>query len=170
MEISSQGIAQVLWDKVFKDVGIPKKILSNRGPQFVLNFMKELCLCLGIEQNPSTAYHPQTDDQTEQINQEIKQYLRLYISYYQDDWVEWLPLVEFAYNNQSHSSTGKSPFLINLGRHPNTGKEIEKSRERNPSADEFLEEMSHMRKEVEETLKRTNKVMKQKFNKNKEPK
>ena len=61
MEISSRGIAQALWDKVFKDVGIPKKILSDRGPQFVSNFMKELCLRLGIERNPSTAYHPQTD-------------------------------------------------------------------------------------------------------------
>ena len=73
---------------MFKDVGIPKKILSDRGPQFVLNFMKELCLCLGIEWNPSTIYYPQTNGQTERINQEIEQYLRLYISYHQDDWVE----------------------------------------------------------------------------------
>ena len=99
----------------------------------------------------------------------MEQYLRLYISYHQDDWVEWLPLAEFAYNNRSYSSTGKSLFLINLGRHPNTSKEIEKSKERNPLADKFLEEMSHIRKEVEEALKRTNEVMKQKFNKNKEP-
>jgi len=99
----------------------------------------------------------------------MEQYLSFYISYCQDDWVKWLPLTEFAYNNQSHSSTGKSLFLINLGRHPNTSKEIEKSRERNPSTDEFLEEINHMRKEIEEALKKTNKVMKQKFNKNKEP-
>jgi len=58
MEISSWGVTQALWDKVFKDVGIPKKILSDRGPQFILNFMKELYLHLGIEQNPSTAYYP----------------------------------------------------------------------------------------------------------------
>ena len=88
MEISSQGVAQALWDKVFKNIGIPKKILSDRGPQFVSNFMKELCLCLGIKRNPSTVYHSQTDGQTERINQEMEQYLRLYISYCQDDWVE----------------------------------------------------------------------------------
>jgi len=122
--------------------------------------MKELCLYLGIEQNPSTVYHLQTDGQTEWINQEMEQYLRLYISYCQDNWVKWLPLAEFTYNNWSYSSTGKLLFLINLGRHPNTDKEIEKSRERNPSADAFLEKMSYMRKEVEEALKRTNKVMK----------
>jgi len=49
MEISSRGVTQALWDKVFKDVGIPKKILSDRGPQFVSNFIKELCLYLEIE-------------------------------------------------------------------------------------------------------------------------
>ena len=64
MKISLRGITQALWDKVFKDIGIPKKILSDRGPQFVSNFMKELCLHLGIERNPSTTYHPQTDGQT----------------------------------------------------------------------------------------------------------
>ena len=99
IEISSQGVVQILWDRVFKDVGLPKKVLSDRGPQFVLNFMKELCLRLGIERNPSTAYHPQTDGQTKQTNQEMEQYLRLYISYRQDDWTKWLPIAEFAHNN-----------------------------------------------------------------------
>jgi len=72
MEISSRGVAQKLWEQVFKDVGLPKKVISDRGPQFVSNFMKELCLQLGIEQNPSTAYHPQTDEQTERVNQELE--------------------------------------------------------------------------------------------------
>ena len=72
MEISSRGVAQKLWEQVFKDVGLPKKVISNRGPQFVSNFMKELCLQLGIEQNPSTPYHPQTDEQTERVNQELE--------------------------------------------------------------------------------------------------
>ena len=131
--------------------------------------MKELCLRLGIERNPSTAYHPQTDGQTKQTNQEMEQYLRLYISYRQDDWTEWLPIAEFAHNNWIHSSTGKSLFFINLGRHPNTGKEIRGLGEKNPSVDEFLEGMSHMRKEVEVALKKTNEVMKQKFDSNKGP-
>jgi len=65
MEILSRGVAQKLWKRVFKDVGLPRKVISDRGPQFVSNFMKELCLRLGIERNPSTAYHPQTDGQTE---------------------------------------------------------------------------------------------------------
>ena len=74
MEISSRRVAQKLWERVFKvkDVGLPKKVISDRGPQFVSNFMKELCLQLGIERNPSTAYHPQTDEQTERVNQELE--------------------------------------------------------------------------------------------------
>ena len=77
MKISSWEVAQALWNKVFKDVGIPKKILSDRGLQFISNFIKELCLHLEIEWNPSTAYHPQTNGQTKWINQEMEQYLRL---------------------------------------------------------------------------------------------
>ena len=56
-------------------MGISQKVISNQGPQFVLRFMKELCSQLGIERNPSTAYHSQTDGQTERVNQELEQYL-----------------------------------------------------------------------------------------------
>ena len=88
MEISLRGVAQNLWKRVFKDVRLPWKVISDREPQFVFNFIKELCLWLGIKQNPSTAYHSQTDGQTEWVNQELEQYLHLCISYRQDDWVE----------------------------------------------------------------------------------
>jgi len=68
MNITAQGVAKISWDQVFKDMGIPQKVISDRGPQFVSRFMKELCLQLEIERNPSTAYYPQTDGQTEQVN------------------------------------------------------------------------------------------------------
>ena len=88
MNITAQGVAKISWDQVFKDMGIPQKVISDRGPQFVSKFMKELCSRLGIERNPSTAYHSQTDGQTEWVNQELEQYLRLYCNYRQNDWVE----------------------------------------------------------------------------------
>ena len=62
--------------------------------------MKELCNQLGIEWNSSSAYHLQTNRQTKRANQEMEQYLWLYISYQQDDWAEWLPMAEFAHNNR----------------------------------------------------------------------
>jgi len=164
MEISSQGVAKTLWEQVFKDVGLPKKVISDRSPQFVSNFMKGICAQLGIEQNPSTAYHPQTNGQTERVNQEMEQYLWLYCSYWQDDWTEWLPMAEFAYNNWIYLATGKSPFFVNLGRHPNTGREVERSEGNTPSVDAFLEVMERTKREVKMALEKTNKVMEQKFN------
>jgi len=99
MNITAQGVAKTSWDRVFKDVGIPQKVISDQGPQFVLRFMKELYSRLGVERNSSTAYHPQTDSQTERVNQELKQYLRLYCNYKQNNWAEWLLIAEFSYNN-----------------------------------------------------------------------
>ena len=93
-----------------------KWLSVTEGPN--LNFTKDLYRLLGIKMNPSTAYHPQTDSQTEHINQEVEQYLQLFVNYHQDDWVEWLPLAKFSYNDKVHSSTGYSPFFLNYGQHP----------------------------------------------------
>ena len=79
--------------------------------------MRELYKVLHIEGNPSTAYHPQTNSQTECINQEIEQYLCLYVDYRQSDQAEWLAMAEFAYNNKEHSATKFSPFYVNYRRH-----------------------------------------------------
>ncbi|MBW0489153.1 hypothetical protein O181_028868, partial [Austropuccinia psidii MF-1] len=73
---------------------------------------------LKISRDLSTAYHPETDGQTERVNQILEQYLWMYVSYHQDDWNTWLPLAEFAYNNSDHSSTKLSPFFIMYGRDP----------------------------------------------------
>jgi len=73
---------------------------------------------LGTGQNPSTAYHPQTDGQTERMNQTIEQYLCAFINFRQNDWKEWLPLGEFAYNNSTHLATKQTPFFLNYGHHP----------------------------------------------------
>ncbi|MBW0523529.1 hypothetical protein O181_063244, partial [Austropuccinia psidii MF-1] len=73
---------------------------------------------LKISRDLSTAYHSETDGQTERVNQILEQYLWMYFSYHQDDWNTWLPLAEFAYNNSDHSSTKQSPFLTVYGRDP----------------------------------------------------
>ena len=162
MNITAQGVAKVSWDRVFKDVGIPRKVISDQGPQFVSRFMKELCCRLRVERNPLTAYHPQTDGQTERVNQELKQYLRLYCNYRQNDWAEWLSIAEFSYNNWIHSSMGQSPFLVNLGRHPNMGQDIGKTTEDSPGTEEFLKTIKEIRNKVKEALKKTNVMMKKK--------
>lgn len=81
MELTAMGMAQVYQDRVWSKHGLPRKIISDRGPQFTAKFMRDLNEVVGITSNLSTAYHPQTDGQTEHINQEIEQYLRVFVNY-----------------------------------------------------------------------------------------
>ena len=114
----AEGMAVLYRDQVFRLYRLSKKIIHDRGLQFDAKFMRELYKVLYIEGNPSTAYHPQTDGQTECINQEIEQYLCLYVNYRQSDWAEWLAMAEFVYNNRKHSATKFSLFYVNYERHP----------------------------------------------------
>jgi hypothetical protein len=85
--------------------------------------MRELNSLLRIKANFSTAFHPQMDRQTERVNQEIEQYLHIFVNHHQNDWVEWLPIAEFAYNNQVHSSTHQTPFQLDSEQDPCLGTE-----------------------------------------------
>lgn len=115
---TAKDLARQYVQHVFSKHGLPTDIVSNRGSKFTSSFWTSLSKSLGIRQNLSTAYHPETDGQTERINQIVETYLRLYINYNQDDWVDFLPLAEFAYNNSPHSSTTESPFFLNKGFSP----------------------------------------------------
>ena len=115
---TSLDLATTFIEHVFSKHGLPDDIISDRGSLFISSFWESLCSLLKIKRNLSTAYHPETDGQTERVNQVLEQYLRMYVSYHQDDWDSWLPLAEFAYNNAEHSSTKQSPFFTNYGRHP----------------------------------------------------
>lgn len=95
----SEDLAKLFIRDVFSQHGLPVDIVSDWGTLFTSKLWNSLCQILGIKQNLSTAYHPQTDGQTERTNQTLEQYLRMFINYDQDDWVEWLPLSEFVFNN-----------------------------------------------------------------------
>jgi len=88
--------------------------------------MKELNGMLGIKTKLSMAFYPQTDGQTEHANQELEQYLRMFVDYHQEQWPDWLGTAEFAYNNKVNSSTKVSPFMANNGQNPRMGFEIRK--------------------------------------------
>lgn len=83
-----------------------------------MKFWKRFWELLNIEVNLSTAYHPETDGQTERVNQVLEQYLRAFVNYQQDNWSDLIPMAEFAYNNSVHSSTKLSPFFANYGFSP----------------------------------------------------
>jgi hypothetical protein len=119
--LSSEGSARLFYKHVWRHHGMPDQFISDRGPQFVSEFTRELWRLVGVTPATSTAYHPQTDGQTERVNQELEQYIRLFTNYKQDDWDELLPAAEFAYNNHVHSSTQQVPFMTDTGRLPRMG-------------------------------------------------
>ena len=86
--LTSPQLARLFIQHVFAKHGVPIDIVSDRGRHFISHFWADLCSALGIQSNLSTAYHPETDGQTERVNQILEQYLRIYINYQQDDWVD----------------------------------------------------------------------------------
>jgi len=119
--VTAEGTARLFLHQVWKLHGLPTYVVSNRGPQFVACFTKELYRLLGIKLASSTAWHPQTDGQTEHVNQELDQYLQLFVNERQDDWYDLLSLAEFQHNNHVHSATQHPPFLLDTGRIPRMG-------------------------------------------------
>ncbi|THH03524.1 hypothetical protein EW146_g10426, partial [Bondarzewia mesenterica] len=113
--IDAPGLAWLFLDRIFRHHGIPNSIICDRGAVFMSKFWQELTKLLGIQTRASTAYHPQSDGLTERTNQTLETYLRAYCSYQQDDWVDYLPLGEFAFNNLVNTSTNKTAFEANFG-------------------------------------------------------
>ena len=121
--LNADELADAFIRKVYTLHGAPDNIISDRGTQFVSQFWKHLSERLGIELKHSSAFHPQTDGQTERVNAGVEQYLRQFMNFHQDDWVDWLPLAEFSANNVVSETTGVSPFFANYGFHPRLGTE-----------------------------------------------
>ncbi|OAQ57620.2 retrovirus polyprotein [Pochonia chlamydosporia 170] len=117
-DMKAHDLAMLFVRDVWKLHGLPDSIVSDRGPLFISEFWKAVCHRLQTNISLSTAYHPETDGQTENANSFLEQYLRQYVSFAQDDWDEWLPLAEFAARNVVSDSTGMSPFFANTGYHP----------------------------------------------------
>ena len=101
-----EKIAKIYRDEIWKLHRIPRRILSNRESQFASRFIEELMKALETKRMLLTAYHPQTNRQTERINQEIGTFLRHYINYQQDNWTEWITAAKFQYNDKKHVVMG----------------------------------------------------------------
>ena len=129
---------------MWKNHGLPCSIVSDQGPQFASQVMKDLCKCLGITPKLSTVHHPQTDGQTEWMNQDLQQYLWLFTTENQDKWADWLPIAQFSYN------TKKSPFEITRSYVPRMG--IEQRVSKAPSANELANEMAKVLEETRHNI------------------
>ena len=100
--ITAEQVATLLLDTLSKRFRLPNKIISDQGLQIASQSFWELLKLLGIKLALS-AYHPQTDGTTEQVNQEIKTYLSIYCSSHPEDWPNAIPILEFTHNNQRHA-------------------------------------------------------------------
>jgi hypothetical protein len=164
MHVTAEGVAKLTRDRIIRYHGVPRKIISDRDPQYASEYMRELYKLLGVQANISTAYRPQTDGQTERANQEIEQYLQIFVDIHQKDWNEWLVLAEFSYNDKVNSSTKISPFFMNIGHHPWKGVETS-YQSKNDMAQEFSDKMKKIREEATVALEKAQKTMTNYYNK-----
>src|ERR1700734_3387544 len=161
--ITSLIAANLFKTHAFKRFGIPKGVVSDRGAQFVSEFMRELYRILRIKGMPSTAYHPQTDGQTERVNQELETYLQFYVNYQQDDWEKWLDQAEFVQNTRFHEAIQNTPFFLMHGYNPWTGIEDGESK-KSPGASEWKKELWKARENARRAMERVADSMKRFYN------
>ena len=121
----SSNLARIFLREIWKLHGLPREIVSDRDTRFTAKFWQTLTDLLKINRSMSTAFRPQTDGQTERVNQSIEHYLRSFCNYEQDNWSEMLPMSEYAFNNSVTTATGISPFYANYGFHPRTNWPVE---------------------------------------------
>ena len=160
---SAEGLARLFRDNVWKLHRLLESIISDQGPQFIVGLIKELNGMLGIKSKLSTVFHLQTDGQTKRVNQELEQYLRMFIDHRQEQWPEWLGTAEFAYNNKALSNTKILSFKANYGQDPRMGFE-ERKKGKYTGAEKFIEKIKEIQREAKATLEKAQEKMRKYMN------
>jgi len=167
--VTAEGAAQLFLHQVWKLHGLPKYVVSDRRSQFIARFTRELYCLLGIKLASSTAWHPQTDGQMERVNQELDQYLQLFVNERQDNWYDLLPMAEFQHNNHVHSTTQQPLFLLDTRRIPCMGFEPQQNHSDLETVNEFTERMRMAIKEAKSAIHKTQDDMKRYYDHRRTP-
>jgi len=167
--VTAEGAARLFLHYVWKLHGLPKRVVSDCRPQFVASFTKELYRLLGIRLFSSTAWYLQTDGQTERVNQELDQFLRLFVNEWQNDWYDLLPIAEFQHNNHVHSATQQPPFLLDTGRIPHMGFEPSQALFGLETVNKFMEQMKSAMEEAKSAIHKVQEDMMQYYNRKRTP-
>ena len=144
---------------VFPNFGMPTSIVSDRGSTFVSRFTKDLWKQLSVQPRPSTAYHPQTNGQTERANQELEQYLRFYCNYAQDNWSMLLPFAQYVMNSRFHQSIQNTPYNLMFGFTP-VWKPLDAVDSTNPASQELSASLQQARSDAVTAMEKAAAVMK----------
>ena len=155
-DIDAPGAALKLKEHVYRNHGITEKIISDRDTIFMSKFWKTLFKSLGTKLAPSSAYHPQTDRQSEIMNRKAEEVIRAFSNYRKNDWEEHLVDFEAAYNSAVNSTTLCPPFFMNYGIHPRTVP-VEVWNTKNPSVNEFLSDIEDITNFVHDIIEIQNK-------------
>jgi transposase InsO family protein len=146
-DIDAEGVASLFIKTIFRWHGLPQAIVSDRDSKFTSHFWASVMEHLQTSLKLSSAYHPQTDGQTERTNRTLEQMLRHYVDYEQTNWDKYLPFAEFAYNSSVQVSTGYSPFYLNYGFHPRGPHDLlQDAKPANRDVSSFLEKMDTLSK------------------------
>jgi transposase InsO family protein len=169
---TAEEFATLFFKNVYCKHGMPVSLVTDRGSLFTSRFWTSLAKTTQLEHRFSTAYHPQTDGQTEVVNQWMEQDLRLYINLEQNDWADLLPHAEFCYNTTTHSTTGVSPFEAYIGTNPRNTftEEGYETRVGLPKAATTAARMAKLHDALRRTLEATNTRYATQYNKHRSPK
>ena len=143
-ELTALKAAELHFDHTFKRFGIPEIIISNRDPLFASKTYRGLTKLCGIKQQVSTAYHPETDGETEQVNRELEVYLWIFCKWIPEDWDKHLPIAKFSYNGWPHLVMKWTPFYLMYGCEP-TGVPPAFSKTNVPAVEQWLSELLKIR-------------------------
>ena len=165
-KIIVEELVRLFRDNVQKLHGLLESVILDRGPQFIAELMKELNEILGIEMKLFTAFHLQTGEQIERTNQELEQYLRMYINHRQNNWSEQLATAEFTFNNKIHTVTKSLLFKVNYRQELRIGFKIRK-KEKHVKAEEFVKEMKEIDEEAKKALRKSQEEIKKYVDRNK---
>ncbi len=156
--ITAPETAMKFKEVIYRNHGLPQKIISDRDPIFMSKFWTTLFKSLGTKLAPSSAYHPQTDGQSEIANRKIEEMIRAFANFRKDNWDEFLIDFEVAYNSSTNATTLCSPFYINYGLHPRIVP-VEALATNNPSVNDFLRNTQNASQFAFHRIKEQNKKM-----------
>lgn len=165
--INAADLAELFHKEIELRFGAPEGIISDRGPIFTSQFWADLCYLSKIKRRLSTAFHPQTDGQTERINQTIEHYLRCFIGDNQVIWPQLLPQAQYACNNAVSSTTGQSPHYALMGYEPQfrLSLEAERQQEEAPNASARIQKLHQVREQLKDNWRKATETQAKYYNK-----